>query len=294
MALADDVAAFLLEEDSMDAEFVVNHGATVRAHRLVLMMRSEVFRSMFTHDLVEKRTGRIMITDASLQAVQLFVRFLYTDEVDDKANLGELLVLAEKYAIPYLVEKVQRVLMADCDIDKLPSLLELCCAHRLPHLEERLAFMVQNQAALHSRKDIESMCAKCPQAALKLIQLLKSITGIWIVGRGEMMVREAEDGLVLEITASNARTFSARLADDGEWYVGRLVDLQDPDRPMPGSTVQLRSSGSGQILVRERKDATASWMDATLGRRKLDSTGKLVLSAHWRDYLVRASRVPPR
>lgn len=53
----------------------------MRAHRLVLIARCDVFRRMFLTDCVESRTGNIEVPDVAPHVYQLFLRYLYGDQV---------------------------------------------------------------------------------------------------------------------------------------------------------------------------------------------------------------------
>jgi len=66
---------------------------------------SDVFTAMFTHDFREKAEKKVIISGFSLEAVQAFLTFLYSEVLpDDPAVLVEVSALADKYSVQPLLE----------------------------------------------------------------------------------------------------------------------------------------------------------------------------------------------
>ncbi|KAG0429557.1 hypothetical protein HPB47_023534 [Ixodes persulcatus] len=75
----DDLALFL-EERLTDVEFLVDDGShppkVVKAHKMILAVRNEVFEAMFYGNLPEK--GQVRITDLHPDGFFTFIKYLYT------------------------------------------------------------------------------------------------------------------------------------------------------------------------------------------------------------------------
>lgn len=70
-------------------------------HKLILGARSPVFLAMMEHDMKEKRSGEVFITDADPAAFREFLLYLYTGEEEhlDWKNVAELYNLGDKYCV---------------------------------------------------------------------------------------------------------------------------------------------------------------------------------------------------
>jgi hypothetical protein len=63
-------------------------------------MRSDVFQACFRHNSVEQQTNVIKIEEASAEIVELMLRYMYTDVVEDlDSNAYELFKMADRYNV---------------------------------------------------------------------------------------------------------------------------------------------------------------------------------------------------
>lgn len=53
----------LLESGRLSDVIFEVEGKEIKAHRAIIAAMSETFSAMFEHDLAEKKTGRVVITD---------------------------------------------------------------------------------------------------------------------------------------------------------------------------------------------------------------------------------------
>ncbi|GBM09730.1 TD and POZ domain-containing protein 2 [Araneus ventricosus] len=77
---------------------------TFPVHKGVLSVRSPVFRSMFSHDMKEKNSGHVDITDFEDDTVHRMLLYIYTDSLEDLQfeSASKLYTIADKYQIPAL------------------------------------------------------------------------------------------------------------------------------------------------------------------------------------------------
>eukprot|EP00933_Yihiella_yeosuensis_P030959 TRINITY_DN24502_c0_g1_i1.p1 TRINITY_DN24502_c0_g1~~TRINITY_DN24502_c0_g1_i1.p1 ORF type:complete len:387 (+),score=50.28 TRINITY_DN24502_c0_g1_i1:27-1187(+) len=105
--LSNDMETALRCDDLLelaDVKLVASDGSEFPAHRLLLCIRSHVFRAAFRHDMQESCTGRFRI-NASPAAVKEFRQFVYTDQVnvgDDEDLMIELFELGKLYGLSQL------------------------------------------------------------------------------------------------------------------------------------------------------------------------------------------------
>lgn len=99
-----------LEDNGKDFKFTVGR-ESVMVHKLILIYRCEYFQRMLQHDTVEKDKNEVIIEDFDLETVKSFVRYLYTDEIEESELFEELLILADKYCMLELKIKCEKLVL---------------------------------------------------------------------------------------------------------------------------------------------------------------------------------------
>ena len=86
------------------------------AHKAILAGRSDVFKTMLASDMEEVKSGVIHVTDVTIRALEIILRYIYTGNVkEDKLDSNSLLDIihgAEKYALDELKQCCFRKLAA--------------------------------------------------------------------------------------------------------------------------------------------------------------------------------------
>lgn len=100
----EDYNKFLKNQKTCDVTFVVGN-EEITAHKQIMSARSEVFAKMLSSRMVEKKTGRVEITDVEPNIFKMFLSFIYSLELEsDKTDdLLKLIVVADKYSVKSLV-----------------------------------------------------------------------------------------------------------------------------------------------------------------------------------------------
>lgn len=190
--LAGDLAALLARGQAADVDVGGGEAGswTVKAHKLVLAARSPVFNSMLLESgMRESGAGAKIPLDGYDQAiVQQFVRYLYSDEVDqglqeDADALCHLLTLGHRYEVASLTEyciarlqitddtAIERLMMAEQL--GVPSLKEQAmlyisaCRARLARLQKTEAFSRMSRNYPSLMVELVGMVAAPPQKALR-------------------------------------------------------------------------------------------------------------------------------
>jgi hypothetical protein len=81
--------------DSEFADFTFIVGSReFKVHKNILAMRSEVFKALFTTDMLEKKTGSCVVANIEADTFELLLNFIYAREIED-LEVGEVIKLFE-------------------------------------------------------------------------------------------------------------------------------------------------------------------------------------------------------
>ncbi|XP_057530667.1 BTB/POZ domain-containing protein At1g55760 [Amaranthus tricolor] len=144
-AALDSLRRMLTEGIYTDITINTSNGR-VGAHRAVLAARSQVFRSMFSHNLQEKELSTINISDMTVESCQALLDYLYgsiepQDFLDHRLSL---LRAADKYDIADLKEACHVSLLEDIDAKNVLERLQNASLYQLPELKNScLKYLVQ-------------------------------------------------------------------------------------------------------------------------------------------------------
>ncbi|XP_069121185.1 BTB/POZ domain-containing protein 2-like [Argopecten irradians] len=93
----------LVNKVATDVTLLVD-GSKVEAHKFILTSRSPVFQANFDSPVSDQ--GEIRIKDVSKETFDIFLRYLYTDNIElDIDNVADILKVADKYLVDILIKK---------------------------------------------------------------------------------------------------------------------------------------------------------------------------------------------
>ncbi|CAM0876989.1 unnamed protein product [Alopecurus aequalis] len=179
--MAEHVGRLLEEKEGLDVSFSVG-GETVEAHRLVLAMRSPVFKAELYGPMREATTGQsITVKDMEPAVFKALIHFIYTDSLPRKHLEGDdntemirlLLVAADRYAIERLKLVCQSVLCEDLNVDTVATTLAVADQHNCGMLKDAcLEFMEMSNdmdavVATQGFKDLKRTCPSLVVEALE-------------------------------------------------------------------------------------------------------------------------------
>ncbi|KAL4185861.1 hypothetical protein AMTRI_Chr10g232910 [Amborella trichopoda] len=130
------LSRMLSEDLHTDVTINASNGST-GAHRAVLAGRSPVFQGMFAHNLLERESSTVNITDMSIEACQAFLNYIYGNIQPEEflAHRLALLRAADKYDIADLKEACQESLLEDIDSKNVLERLQEASLYHLPQLK---------------------------------------------------------------------------------------------------------------------------------------------------------------
>ncbi|XP_073838189.1 uncharacterized protein [Musca autumnalis] len=142
----NDFGKVLASEEYSDITLVAHGGTELKAHKLILGTRSEVFAAMFRNDFLENQTSRITIDDINANVLKEMLKYLYTGDVNiPKEMASELLVVANKYAVMDLQEMCEDILIDSNRIDTIADTLLLAERITNKRLKENvIEFIIAN------------------------------------------------------------------------------------------------------------------------------------------------------
>lgn len=105
--MADLLRLFNSIEHTADVDIVSAtelSSSVLRCHRSILCLRSPVFAAMFSHNMSESISNRIVMEDFEQHIIYLFVEYLYKDALHDidsitSEDLKALVVISDKYQV---------------------------------------------------------------------------------------------------------------------------------------------------------------------------------------------------
>ena len=150
------------------------------AHKLILSMRSPVFKAMFSAHMSEATSNEVLIPDIDTEVMREFLAFLYTDKCDaatlDKHG-EQLLAAASKYQVLGLEEVCVHHLQTTLTAENVFSRLLLADLHGYEELKlKALQFVVKDKQLVRlSSKWLKNMTADLMDELMNAIsdQLVK-------------------------------------------------------------------------------------------------------------------------
>lgn len=122
--LDDDLDKFFQNQDFCDVVFSVA-GEEFPAHKQIISARNDVFAKMFRSEMVEKKHGKVEISDIEPHIFKLLLRFIYSERLysQDTQELLKVMVAADKYSCKGLVNACGRRLIHNMDVDNAVHIL---------------------------------------------------------------------------------------------------------------------------------------------------------------------------
>jgi speckle-type POZ protein len=140
--LSDNLANLLKTGDEADVTFEVK-GEAFPAHKIVLAMRSLVFRAELYGPMREKTSRKITVEDMQPAVFKALLHFIYTDSLpsmeDDDENkemVKHLLVAADRYALERLKLICEGILCKSLDVESVATMLALADQHQCSMLKD--------------------------------------------------------------------------------------------------------------------------------------------------------------
>jgi BTB/POZ domain/Leucine rich repeat len=109
----------------------------IPVHKSVLGTQSPVFASIFENNVKERIEGKMEIEEFSASAVEDFLCFFYTGEIQNARNAMEIFELAAKYDIPKLQSIAEKMVLRQVDEQNAVHILELANLYKSENLKDK-------------------------------------------------------------------------------------------------------------------------------------------------------------
>ncbi|KAF8782260.1 Protein roadkill like protein [Argiope bruennichi] len=135
--LSSDLERLYEDHATKDVTFLVK-GQKLFAHSAIIRCRSLVLAKMLDQDMLERRTRCVLITDASFQDFDYFLRYLYTAKLKIKTwnTMFSLYSLADKYNVSALKTICSQWLGMNLKADTVSNCLALADLHEDTELKQ--------------------------------------------------------------------------------------------------------------------------------------------------------------
>ncbi|GJN09621.1 hypothetical protein PR202_ga27643 [Eleusine coracana subsp. coracana] len=145
------------EKEGTDVSFDVQ-GVTFDAHKIILAMRSPVFKAELYGSMMETRMHLIKVEDMQPEVFQALLHFIYTDsfpstdglDSDNKTEMVKhLLVAADRYAMERLKLMCEHILSQKISVENVAAIFQFSDQYNCHKLKNAcIEFMVMYAVAL--------------------------------------------------------------------------------------------------------------------------------------------------
>ena len=171
----ESVQSLFQNSDLSDLK-IICEGKEFPCHKLLLALRSSVFKRMFSSDLKlsEAEDDSVLkIDDISPDVMEVFLKFLYTDELKREDINASLLMAANKYDLKRLVNLCVKHFEANINTE---NVMEIAVAAYLVEndqlLQKASKFIIDNVGALKEPEDWNQVTKTYPHIATKVMNLI--------------------------------------------------------------------------------------------------------------------------
>lgn len=128
--MSKEIVTWFKCEEFGDVTIVSGDGQKFRFYKGILSARSDVFRAMFSHDMVESQTNNVTIERFSSDVIGSLLLYIYNDEVGDIGGyVHSLYEAAHQYQLEPLKSICEAVLIRQLSSESIAA--SLCLAIRL-------------------------------------------------------------------------------------------------------------------------------------------------------------------
>ncbi|XP_039855184.1 BTB/POZ and MATH domain-containing protein 1-like [Panicum virgatum] len=171
-SITEQLAKLLEAEENVDVTFSVG-GDTIGAHKILLAVRSPVFRAELYGPMKESKVHHVTIEDMQPAIFRALLHFIYTDslpDVDQKTGeynsdlIWHLLVAADRYAVDRLKSLCETILCKNLDVETVATTLALAQQRNCDRLKDICLDFISSSTVMDAvmatdgYKDLKTTC----------------------------------------------------------------------------------------------------------------------------------------
>ena len=174
-SMAEAIGNLYLDNEFSDIKIICD-GKEFPCHKLVLSLRSSVFKAMFSSDLKisdAEDESTLKIDDISAGTMTQFIKFLYTDELKSEDIDANLLIAANKYDLKRLVNICVKHLESIIDVENVMEIT--FTAYLIDNdqlLQKASKFISNNIGAIKKPDQWDQIKKTYPHIATKVMDLV--------------------------------------------------------------------------------------------------------------------------
>ena len=148
----------------------------IKAHKIVLSARSQVFSDMFEIDGRVSPLESLKIEDCEPEVFKAMLRFLYTDEMEETEEMAKkLLPIAKKYQVQLLQFKCEDTLTKNISTENCAEILLLAdMQDALLLKKDALAYFCTHSGAVIKTTGWQTLRQTRPQLAVEIVEFSAS------------------------------------------------------------------------------------------------------------------------
>ncbi|KAJ8683076.1 hypothetical protein QAD02_018868 [Eretmocerus hayati] len=138
------IGEMLLNDESYSDASLVVGDRIFSIHKRILALKSDVFKSMFTHRMTENEDGIVNIDDLDAEVMEELIYYIYTGKTKNLSKIPrELFEAAHKYQIHDLEEKCKEHVIFNLNFENAVDVLQMASVYDLPDLREKVSNFIE-------------------------------------------------------------------------------------------------------------------------------------------------------
>lgn len=170
--IVEEYAKFLENEDLSDVRFMFGD-IEIPAHKQILSARNSVFRKMFESDMLEKKNGRVEITDIESNIFKHVLRYIYSGKIvtNDFNDWVKVLIAADKYSIANLVKICENRMLNSLTAENIIDAFIAADLVQAENLRKTcVQFIFQNKRQVITTEAYKNLVESRPDLGIKLLR----------------------------------------------------------------------------------------------------------------------------
>jgi hypothetical protein len=148
----------------------------IYVHKLVMVMASKVFQKMFETDMKEANNKEVELKDIKLETLKTLLKYIYTDQIDDKDVTVAVLAASDMYEVLGLRQICIQKLSQKLSDENVAGVWVVAYQHSIKSLtHDAVVYMARRWNVLSTNKDIGNLIQEYPNLLITISDLLSTL-----------------------------------------------------------------------------------------------------------------------
>lgn len=171
------MAELLVQQTRCDVQFIFESGRRIGGHVAILSESSPVFEAMFTNDMVEAKTGQVVIADIQADIFKELLHYIYAGHTCTpltEHTAQSLYVVAEKYDIQDLQKECLDFLLLHMQMNNAINLMIWADVQSIDEIKQAaLKFVAENFRTICPTDEWETLVKNHPELCILATRMMK-------------------------------------------------------------------------------------------------------------------------